>query len=77
MQPPIPRGARKGWVRTRDADPVMPISPAMNRKGPPFQTRYGLTSRGGKGVKTSQRTGLVELVRPEIPIIEWGTVGDA
>ncbi len=40
------------------------------------QMKYGLTGRGGKGIRTSQRTGFAELVRPEIPIVDWGQVGD-
>ena len=35
------------------------------------QAKYGVTSRGGKGVKTSQRTGFESLVRPEIGLIDW------
>ncbi len=40
------------------------------------QMKYGLTSRGGKGVKTSQRTAFTDIVRPEIAIVDWGTVGE-
>ncbi len=36
--------------------------------------KYGLTGRGGKGVKTSQRTAFVEMVRPEIAVVDWGSV---
>ncbi|MBA3313545.1 MAG: DNA topoisomerase 4 subunit A [Planctomycetaceae bacterium] len=39
------------------------------------QMKYGLTGRGGKGVKTSQRTSFVEIVRPEIAIADWGVAG--
>ena len=35
------------------------------------QMKYGITGRGGKGVKTSQRTGLREIVRPPIEIIDF------
>ena len=35
------------------------------------QTKYGITSRGGKGVKTSMRTGFKEIVRPEIELVDW------
>jgi len=35
------------------------------------QTKYGITSRGGKGVKTSMRTGFKEIIRPEIELIDW------
>ena len=51
---------------------------AINENGKELsfgQMKYGVTGRGGKGVKTSQRTGFVELVRPEIAIVDWGTVG--
>jgi DNA gyrase subunit A len=40
------------------------------------QMKYGLTGRGGKGVKTSQRTSFIEIVRPEIGITDWGVVGE-
>lgn len=39
------------------------------------QMKYGITGRGGKGVRTSQRTGFTELVRPGVEIADWGTVG--
>lgn len=35
------------------------------------QTKYGVTSRGGKGVKTSQRTSFDQIVPPEIELIDW------
>ncbi len=35
------------------------------------QTKYTVTSRGGRGVKTSQRTGFAEIVRPEIELVDW------
>lgn len=35
------------------------------------QMKYGVTSRGGKGVKTSQRTGFKELVPPPIELVDW------
>ena len=38
------------------------------------QMKYQLTSRGGKGVKTSARTGFVEIVRPEIQLVDWAAL---
>ena len=35
------------------------------------QQKYNLTSRGGKGVKTSQRTGFKRIIRPEIELVDW------
>jgi len=35
------------------------------------QMKYGVISRGGKGVKTSQRNGFKELIRPPIELIDW------
>ena len=35
------------------------------------QMKYGVTSRGGKGVRTSQRNDFVEIVRPEIQLVDW------
>lgn len=35
------------------------------------QMKYNVTSRGGKGVKTSQRTGFEEIVNPPIELIDW------
>ncbi len=35
------------------------------------QAKYGVTSRGGKGVKASQRIGFKHIVRPDIPLVEW------
>jgi DNA gyrase subunit A len=38
------------------------------------QMKYQVTSRGGKGVKTSQRTGIKRLLRPEIELVDWAEV---
>ena len=35
------------------------------------QMKYGVTSRGGKGVKTSTRNEFAELIRPPIDIVDW------
>ena len=39
------------------------------------QTKYQVTSRGGRGVKTSSRTGFVEVLQPEIQLIDWNELG--
>ena len=39
------------------------------------QTKYQVTSRGGRGVKTSSRTGFVELIHPEIELVDWSELG--
>ena len=38
------------------------------------QTKYGVTGRGGKGVKTSQRTGFDEVLPEEILLVDWTDV---
>ncbi len=38
------------------------------------QAKYGVTSRGGKGHKTSQRTGFKEVLRPEITLVDWSSL---
>jgi len=38
------------------------------------QQKYSVTSRGGKGVKTSQRTGIKSIVPPEITLVDWDAV---
>ncbi len=35
------------------------------------QMKYNVTSRGGKGVKTSQRNGFEEIVKPPIELVDW------
>jgi len=40
------------------------------------QMKYSVTSRGGKGIKTSQRTGIKSIIRDEIVPIDWSTVED-
>lgn len=35
------------------------------------QTKYGVTSRGGRGVKTSTRTDFKQIIRPPIELIDW------
>ena len=39
------------------------------------QTKYQVTSRGGRGIKTSSRTGFAELIQPEIQLIDWSELG--
>jgi DNA gyrase subunit A len=39
------------------------------------QTKYQITSRGGRGVKTSMRTEFVELIQPEIELVDWSEMG--
>ncbi|MCA9059323.1 MAG: DNA topoisomerase, partial [Planctomycetaceae bacterium] len=39
------------------------------------QTKYQVTSRGGRGVKTSTRTGFVEMIYPEIQLVDWSEPG--
>jgi DNA gyrase subunit A len=38
------------------------------------QQKYSVTSRGGKGVKTSMRTGFTEVMRPQIELVDWSTM---
>ncbi len=38
------------------------------------QQKYQVTSRGGRGVQTSKRIGFVEVVRPEIELVDWSTM---
>lgn len=35
------------------------------------QMKYGVTSRGGKGVRTSLRNGFKKIIHPEIELVEW------
>ena len=39
------------------------------------QTKYQVTSRGGRGVKTSSRTGFAELIQPDIQLVDWSELG--
>ena len=50
---------------------------AVNENGKTLsfgQMKYGATSRGGKGIKTSQRTAFAEIVPPEIEIVDWSSI---
>ncbi|MFN0199728.1 MAG: DNA gyrase C-terminal beta-propeller domain-containing protein, partial [Planctomycetaceae bacterium] len=38
------------------------------------QMKYNETSRGGKGVKTSQRSTFEELIRPDIQLVDWTAI---
>jgi DNA gyrase subunit A len=35
------------------------------------QMKYGVTARGGKGIKTSTRTGFKEIIPPPIELVDW------
>lgn len=38
------------------------------------QQKYEVTSRGGKGIRTSHRLGFVKVLRPEIQLIDWAVL---
>ncbi len=40
------------------------------------QMKYGVTSRGGKGVKTSQRSGFDEILYPPIEVVDWDELAE-
>jgi DNA gyrase subunit A len=47
---------------------------AINENDKPLsfgQMKYGVTARGGKGIKTSTRTGFKEIVPPPIQLVDW------
>jgi DNA gyrase subunit A len=35
------------------------------------QVKYEITSRGGKGVRTSHRSGFAKIIRPPIELVDW------
>lgn len=37
------------------------------------QQKYQVTSRGGRGIQTSKRIDFVEVIRPEIELVDWST----
>jgi len=39
------------------------------------QTKYQVSSRGGRGVKTSSRTNFLEILQPEIQLVDWSQFG--
>ena len=46
----------------------------INANGKPLsfgQMKYSVTSRGGKGIRTSARSGFAEVVRPPIELVDW------
>jgi DNA gyrase subunit A len=40
------------------------------------QTKYTITSRGGRGIKTSKRTDFTEIIQPEIELVDWSDYED-
>ena len=38
------------------------------------QMKYNVTSRGGKGVKTSQRTSIAEVIPEELTVVDWSNI---
>lgn len=82
---PVLNGAGKGvrGIKLEAKDAVLGIA-QMQRpsdclrvqttadKGLTFgQMKYQITSRGGRGVKTSHRSGFTQILRPEIRLIDW------
>ena len=41
------------------------------------QMKYGVTSRGGKGILTSKRNGFAEIIQAEIELVDWSEFADA
>lgn len=49
----------------------------INAKGKTLsfgQMKYGVTNRGGKGIKTSHRTGFDQIIRPDIQLVDWAEI---
>ncbi|MBX3437687.1 MAG: DNA topoisomerase IV subunit A [Planctomycetaceae bacterium] len=40
------------------------------------QMKYNVTGRGGRGVKTSHRTGLKRIIRPDLDVVDWSARGE-
>jgi DNA gyrase subunit A len=38
------------------------------------QQKYELASRGGKGIRTVQRSGFARVLRPTIELVDWGAI---
>ena len=38
------------------------------------QMKYGVTSRGGKGIRTSRRNGFRRILKPPIEVIDWSSM---
>ena len=38
------------------------------------QMKYEITARGGKGIRAAQRSTFLEIVRPDIVLIDWATI---
>lgn len=38
------------------------------------QMKYAITSRGGKGIRTSQRNGFAEIISPPIELVDWNSL---
>ncbi len=88
---PILNGAGKGvrGLKLSDPDDIVLAAKRLTRPGDVLkvinengkelsfgQLKYTVTGRGGKGVKTSQRTGIQEVVRPEIELVDWSEIDD-
>lgn len=88
---PILNGAGKGVRGLKLSDPDDEVLAAkrlsrpsdvlkvVNENGKELsfgQMKYNVTGRGGKGVKTSQRTGIEKVLRPEIKVVDWSKLGD-
>ncbi|QDT34118.1 DNA gyrase/topoisomerase IV subunit A [Thalassoglobus polymorphus] len=88
---PILNGAGKGvrGLKLSDPDDEVLAAKRLTRPGDVLkvinengkelsfgQLKYTVTGRGGKGVKTSQRTGIQEVVRPEIELVDWSEIDD-
>ena len=38
------------------------------------QMKYEITSRGGKGIRAAQRSTFVDIIRPDIVLVDWAAI---
>lgn len=86
---PILNGAGKGvrGLKLVEKDDVVIAAKRLSRPGDVLkvvnendkvlsfgQMKYAVTARGGKGVKTSQRTGIKSIIPDEIALVDWSAI---
>ncbi|MCA9099404.1 MAG: DNA topoisomerase, partial [Planctomycetaceae bacterium] len=66
-----PKDALLGFTQMQRPSDCLRVQTTADKTLTFGQMKYQLTSRGGRGIKTSHRSGFTHIIRPEIQLIDW------
>jgi len=66
-----PKDALLGFAQMQRPSDCLRVQTTADKTLTFGQMKYQLTSRGGRGIKTSHRSGFTHIIRPDIQLIDW------